>query len=334
MSIFSGGGGSSLGYKLAGIDVIANCEIDAKQNELYLANCHPTYTYQMDVRDLIQKAKTKDLPDELYNLDILDGSPPCTLFSSSNLHAKKYKGIKRKFREGQKAQILDDLFIEFIRLADELKPKIIIAENVKGLLHKKNESYVLDIMKKFEQIGYKATYKLLNASNMGVPQNRHRVFFIAIKNTITTQSSDLFDNLLRLNLDFKHKKIPIAQLDKGLKIKTLYPCIKKVIKNYEVGDTMCSDITLRTHKKKMYFNYKITTPQQVMPTIVANFDNINIVLVDDGYRNVSYLEIIQAQTFPMDYNFLGQKIGYTIGMSVPPLMIYHLINKVLEQIKI
>ena len=74
--------------------------------------------------------KLKEFPEELYHLDILDGSPPCSTFSMAGQREENW-GKNKKFREGQASQILDDLFFEFIDLAAILKPKIVIAENVK-----------------------------------------------------------------------------------------------------------------------------------------------------------------------------------------------------------
>lgn len=77
-SCFACGGGSTMGYKLAGCEVVGCCEIDKRMNDIYVANHHPKYNYLMDIREFNE---INDLPDELYNLDILDGSPPCTTFS-------------------------------------------------------------------------------------------------------------------------------------------------------------------------------------------------------------------------------------------------------------
>ena len=77
-SCFACGGGSSFGYKLAGFDVIGMNEIDPKMADAYITNHNPKYAYVEDIRTF--KDRT-DLPDELYNLDILDGSPPCSSFS-------------------------------------------------------------------------------------------------------------------------------------------------------------------------------------------------------------------------------------------------------------
>lgn len=171
-SCFSCGGGSSLGYKLAGFDVIGNNEIDPKINAIYIKNHHPKYNFNCDIRDL----NNMKLADELYNLDILDGTPPCSVFSMAGQREKAW-GIKKMFREGQKKQRLDDLFLHFIAFAEKIKPKIIVAENVKGLLFKKAKGYVNEILKAFKKAGYDVQIFLLSSAKMGVPQTRERAFF-------------------------------------------------------------------------------------------------------------------------------------------------------------
>jgi DNA (cytosine-5)-methyltransferase 1 len=76
-SCFACGGGSTMGYKLAGFDVIGCNEIDPRMNKVYVANHHPRLNYLCDIREMV----TRELPEELYHLDILDGSPPCSSFS-------------------------------------------------------------------------------------------------------------------------------------------------------------------------------------------------------------------------------------------------------------
>ena len=117
-SCFACGGGSTMGYKLAGCDVIGCCEIDPKMNEVYVANHHPKYNYLMDIRDF-NAIPNDELPEELFNLDILDGSPPCTTFSMTGKREETW-GKEKKFREGQKSQTLDDLsFIFYIHQNSE-----------------------------------------------------------------------------------------------------------------------------------------------------------------------------------------------------------------------
>ena len=91
-STFSCGGGSSLGYKLAGCDVIAANDIDPEMAYHYKLNLKPKYYYLCSIKELINKK----LPDELFNLDILESSPPCSSFSTVG-HRVKDWGKKKAF---------------------------------------------------------------------------------------------------------------------------------------------------------------------------------------------------------------------------------------------
>lgn len=137
-----------MGYKIAGYDVIGCNEIDPRMMKCYETNHHPQYSYLEDIRDLV---KRNNLPEELYNLDILDGSPPCSTFSMSGLREDAW-GKEKKFKEGQKTQVLDTLFFDFIALAKRLKPKVVIAENVKGLLLGNAIDYVRRITKALRKL--------------------------------------------------------------------------------------------------------------------------------------------------------------------------------------
>lgn len=170
-------GGSSMGYKLAGCEVLGCCEIDPRMNRVYVKNHHPKYNFLEDIRDF---NKRTNLPDELYCLDILDGSPPCSTFSMAGQREDAW-GKQKKFREGQKEQTLDDLLFVFIDTVAKLKPKVAIMENVEGLTLGNAWKYVQNIYKKFNQIGYRVKHWLLKGEEMGVPQTRHRVFFIATR---------------------------------------------------------------------------------------------------------------------------------------------------------
>ena len=114
-----------MGYKLAGFDVVGCCEIDKKAIEVYNKNHNPEFSFNCSIRELLHM----ELPTKLYHLDILDGSPPCTPFSTAGLREKTW-GVEKKFREGQTKQVLDTLFFDFISLVKHLRPKVVIAENV------------------------------------------------------------------------------------------------------------------------------------------------------------------------------------------------------------
>ena len=160
-SCFACGGGSTMGYKLAGCDVLGCCEIDKTMNDIYINNHHPKYNYLMDIRDF-NKIPDNEIPEELFNLDILDGSPPCTTFSMAGDREDSW-GKKKKFREGQKEQTLDDLSFVFIDTIKKLRPKVVIMENVEGLLLGEAWSYVQKIYKGFIEAGYRLNHWLLKA---------------------------------------------------------------------------------------------------------------------------------------------------------------------------
>lgn len=149
-SCFACGGGSTMGYKLAGFDVIGMNEIDPKMADCYIKNHDPKYSFIEDTRTFKER---EDLPKELYNLDILDGSPPCSSFSTAGNREKDW-GKEKKFKEGQAVQILDTLFFDFIDLAKKLQPKVVIAENVKGILLGKAKDYAKKILTSFDAAGY------------------------------------------------------------------------------------------------------------------------------------------------------------------------------------
>lgn len=131
-SCFACGGGSTMGYKLAGCEVLGCVEIDKRMNDIYVKNHSPKYNFLMDIREF-NKLPNEEVPDELFNLDILDGSPPCTTFSMVGLREETW-GKEKRFREGQAKQTLDDLSFVFIETVSKLRPKTVIMENVEGLI--------------------------------------------------------------------------------------------------------------------------------------------------------------------------------------------------------
>ena len=102
------GGGSTMGCKLAGYDHLGGVELDPKIAAVYRENHHPKHLYTMDVRDF---NRLDDLPEELFHLDLLELSPPCSTFSLAGSRDKAW-GKEKRFDEGQKLQTLDDLVFD------------------------------------------------------------------------------------------------------------------------------------------------------------------------------------------------------------------------------
>ena len=313
-SCFSCGGGSSMGYKLAGYELLGNCEIDPGVIEIYRKNHHPKHSYLMDVRDFIKQ----DLPEELYNLDVLDGSPPCSTFSMAGDRDKGW-GVEKTFREGQAKQRLDDLFFHFIAIAKKLQPKVVVAENVKGLIGGKAKGYVNEIIKAYDEAGYKVQIFLLNAATMGVPQRRERVFFIAHRKDL---------DFPKLKLYFNEK--PILYRDfRTEKGKSINPdtIAAETLKYRRPGDMRLADVNIRKKGKQTGYTSFIVAENRVPQTLLAGGGYFRMLDGDE----ISDLDKIHIQSFPEDYDFGKQNVQYICGMSVPPVMMAQISNQIYEQ---
>lgn len=319
-SCFACGGGSTMGYKLAGCDVIGCCEIDPKMNEVYVANHHPKYNYLMDIRDF-NAIPNDELPEELFNLDILDGSPPCTTFSVAGKREETW-GKEKKFREGQKSQTLDDLSFVFIKTVDKLRPRIVIMENVEGLILGEARRYVQRIYKEFSEIGYKLNHWLLKGEEMGVPQKRHRVFFVAVR-------EDLKADPQKLSMSFNYVPIKFCDIKGGnpRKIRKTSQQYEMLCKAKENIDHSIKEVLVKEMGKCTCFNDVITWLNEVPPTLTGKGN----IMLGNEKRKLSDLELIHMQTFPEDYNFLGSNPRYICGMSVPPVMIKRIVQRLIEQ---
>lgn len=316
-----------MGYKLAGYNVIGCNEIDPRMARHYVKNLKPKCLFV----EPIQEFKLRDdLPEELYNLDVLDGSPPCSTFSMAGNREKDW-GRKKHFREGQQAQVLDTLFFDFIDLARKLQPKVVIAENVKGMLIGEAVNYVIRVREELEEAGYYVQHFLLNAAKMGVPQRRERVFFLCLRKDLAEpvlQQATLFEKLPKIDMDFRGEEIPFGEIA-DYEGDPLKPSALQLWKHREPGDRSLADACMRLRGKGSFFNNLFVYKDRVCPTITAHSEMLTHV---DTPRQLSKMETVLASTFPVDYDFEeGKAWGYICGMSVPPVMMAQVADRVREQ---
>lgn len=318
-----------MGYKLAGFDVIGCNEIDPRMNKVYVENHHPRFNFLEPIQTFKLR---KDLPKELYQLDILDGSPPCSSFSMAGNRDDDW-GKEKKFREGQASQVLDTLFFDFIDLAKELQPKVVIAENVKGLLIGEAKDYVRRIMESFDDAGYSLCFTLCDASMMGVPQRRERVFFTAIRQDLLQyipQTQTLFETLPDIDLTFNEAPILFKEFYvPGVDDR---PASLGLMKEYwdkrKPEDVDFCDTILREYGKEKCFTNKYLKADQVCMTFTSNSD---VLYLYDEYRKPNQEEVCCISSFPQDYNFVSEPYYYICGMSVPPVMMAQVASRVYEQ---
>lgn len=178
VSTFSGCGGSCLGFEMDGYDVVWANEFIPAARETYALN-HPGVI--LDGRDIRQVT-----PDEILEatgiekgeLDVFEGSPPCASFSTAG---KRAKGWGKVHKYSDSKQRTDDLFFEYIRLLNGLRPKVFVAENVAGLVKGSAYGYFEMILQRMRACGYRVKVKRLDAQWLGVPQMRQRMIFIGVR---------------------------------------------------------------------------------------------------------------------------------------------------------
>lgn len=180
-STFSGCGGSSLGYKMAGFRVVYAAEFVPAAQDTYRANFPDTF---LDPRD-IRQIKPGDLLGaaglEVGELDVLDGSPPCASFSTSGKREAGWGDVKAYSDTFQRT---DDLFFEYARLIRGVKPRVFVAENVSGLVKGSARGMFLEFLAELRECGYKVAARLLDAQWLGVPQQRQRLIFVGVRNDV------------------------------------------------------------------------------------------------------------------------------------------------------
>lgn len=297
-STFSCGGGSSMGYKLAGYDVVAANDIDPKMQMVYEANHKPNQYILSDVRDLLDR-------DDLPEVDLLDSSPPCTSFSIAGRWTKDW-GVEKKYKEGQSKQTLDDLFFETIKLVEKMQPKVFVGENVQRITQGQAMQYTREIVKQLKAIGYTCQVFVLNSADMGMPQRRKRAFFIA--------------NRLgkKINLSFNEKHVTLREIsDESDTESNLTETYKKYWAEAELEQPVGK---FAARRKLSYDN--------VPRTATATHVNYH----PKYPRELNLKEQLKVSSWPEDYDFCGLKPHYIMGMSVPPVFMANVAHEIYEQL--
>lgn len=167
-SFFSGCGGLDLGFSNAGFDVVFANDNDKHVWETYQKNNNPDVLNKKSILDL----SLNEIPDS----DIFIGGPPCQPFSES--------GAKRGLND-QRGR----LFLDYVNIIREKKPKVVLAENVRGLLAPRNKGALEKICSGFEDAGYRVYFKLLNACDFGVAQDRLRLIIVGVRSDFVERYS-------------------------------------------------------------------------------------------------------------------------------------------------
>ena len=315
VSLFCGCGGADLGllggfdfqgrrYKKNQIEIVHASDIDRKAVSTYNAN----FKHQAIVEDV------RNIDFNGVEADIVIGGFPCQNFSTVN---------PSKDPENKDNQ----LFWEMSRVVYEIKPKVIIAENVKGFARLKKGKYLDMAVSSFEELGYNVKWQILNSSHYGVPQLRERVIIVGFRNDIAER------------VEFTYPKQTF-----GIKGTPLVPLKSVLIDDDVVGEKYYFSERAVAGVKKAKSNMKRAVAQDINGpclTITSHLAKVSlnsrdpVLLVDpknDRYRRFSPLEAARIQSFPDTFEFVGsQGDAYRqIGNAIPPVMMWKVIQSVMK----
>lgn len=305
LSLFSGCGGLDLGFELAGHKVIFANDVYKPAAETFKHNFSGV-EFALGKVEKIEK-----FPDH----DILVGGYPCQSFSiAGNLLVTDPRNV---------------LYKEFFRCLRQTKPKFFLAENVDNLAKGKRYNQIFDAMvSSYKKIGYKVKWKIFDAKDFGVPQNRRRVIIIGVRDDI--------------NFDFRFPKPTHGNL-KGYK-NTLgdlkpYTTLKDAI--LDLAQNPGEYYNGRYPPRFMSRN-RVRGWDEVSYTIVATADQVpmhpssgkmkkigkdSFEFVTENARRLSARECARIMSFPDSFEFKGSKVEHIykqIGNAVPPLLAFHL----------
>ena len=357
ISTFAGGGGSSTGYRLAGGKILCINEFVEEAQNTYRENYPDTPILPGDIKQLSGKDFLDIAKLDVGELDILDGSPPCSAFSVAGKlsHSRDGKhsdgwGQTKNYSDGKMVENIEDLFFEFLRVADDIRPKVIIAENVKGLTIGEAKEYFNKIQNTFEDIGYDVVAKVLDSRYFGISQTRTRVFFIGVRNDITEKAGL---NFMTIGNVFPQELPDVVPLKDALidleydeeEVKYLTDKFTKTAYWRDTGSKMEIDppkvlTGMDYHPKGHHFNLKRVSQYQPAPTLTAMGSNDTTAGAFHWAepRKLTIGELKRIQSLPDDFKLTGKwnQKSERIGRMVPPLMMKAIAdsvyNKVLKEI--
>lgn len=318
ISTFSGCGGACLGYEMAGFNVLWANEFIAEARETYSAN-HPGVILDgNDIRNVTADEILKTINLKKGELDFLEGSPPCSPFSTAGKLDKLWGKVKQYSDSEQRA---DDLFFEFTRLVDEIQPKVFAAENVSGLVKGKAVGYFRQILRTLRASGYQVEARLLDASYLGVPQARQRIIFVGVRNDLGITPKFPQPENKRFTVQDVLDSVPELELTNG---DYLDPETNSSIglAKYAVGNEW--DKTKVGQSSEKYFQLVKPALDKPVGTITATAGVVGAASVTHPLQKRKFtLEELRAlSSFPADFILTGtyQQRAERIGRSVPPYM--------------
>jgi DNA (cytosine-5)-methyltransferase 1 len=376
ISCFAGGGGSSTGYRLAGGNILLINEFVEEAISSYKANYPDTPVLIDDIKKYKGEDFLKLAGIEKGELDILDGSPPCSAFSVAGKREKGWEGYEedtrnsyfgddgdivhegelkvktgiKNYSDGKTVQSIEDLFLEFVRIAKDIQPKVIVAENVKGITFGEAKKKLNEFIRAFENIGYQVTFRVLNAADYGVPQARERTIFICVRDDVAEKIGLNFINLSNIFPtptskhvsmesaidDIDNDPVEVQELrdfyENSFQKKFMDPVPFRPTRH-----TKPSDKEFREwNPKGSCFNMIRPCPTLPSPTLTQQGQKRGLsgVFHYQENRKLTILELKRLMSFPEDYVLTGtfDQQAERLGRAVAPKMMTEVANSIYTKI--
>ena len=336
VSTFSGGGGSCLGYRMAGYRVVWANEFVPAAQDTYRANHPDTFLNCQSIREVTPDQVIAESGVGFGEIDIFDGSPPCASFSTAGArerhwgHEKKYSDVRER---------TDDLFFEYARLVEGLQPKTFVAENVSGLVKGVAKGYFKEILTTLKACGYQVKARLLNSAYLGVPQARERLIFVGVRNDLHEKfgvlpaypkpSSDvvtLGDALDGVENDSEESNRLLEEIKKYKIYKVLRMLPKDPPKRIG-GDTVTGNSYFSLVRESMYEPCGTIQQRHGAPNVAGTCHPL-----ED--RKFTIAELKRIMSLPDDFVVTGtfEQQWERLGRMVPPLMMKSVAEVVAREI--
>lgn len=328
-STFSGCGGSSLGYRMAGFRVLWANEFIPLARDTYLLNASPSTI--VDPRD-IRQIQPADVLDAMGlapgELDLFDGSPPCASFSMSGSRARGW-GQTKKYSNTQ--QRTDDLFHEYIRLLRGIQPRSFVAENVTGLVVGKAKGHFLRILAAMREAGYTVEARVLDSQWLGVPQARQRLIFVGVRTDLNLAPA--FPNPLPHRYTLRDAIGEDALNPGSVRVYVRRPPDERddVALAESTEHARAWRRTPRGAASTKYINLKREHPDEPVSTVVAcGGTGASSVTHPNEPRKFTIHELRRICGFPDDFRLRGSyaQRWERLGRAVPPVMMCHIASAV------
>lgn len=301
VSLFSGAGGLDLGFVQSGFEIVWANDIDRLSVD----------TYRNNIGNHIVLGDIKNVSiDTIPACDVLIGGFPCQGFSVAN--------TKRVLEDER-----NKLYREYLRFLRELQPKMFVAENVKGILSIGKGEVIKQIIKEFEDVGYRVDCKLLNAADFGVPQTRQRVIIVGVRDDLDICFTFPDSTHSQFGEDGKERWVSVSESFDGIPD-------PDGSNAHDVPNNEYSQYKLIMNG---YLGKRPVDPDKPAPTVTARGDRKGGVVVlphPSGKRRMTVRELARIQDFPLDFEFIGSRTDCyrQIGNAVPVGLAKSIANEV------